>query len=119
MKNPVLMIVLISMTAAVVLHFGTASAMHDSNLDVNTWIARNNSTQLHTIDLNKGPISPPTAGATAPEETTGVTTQDPTPEPITPTSLDEDEDQASSSGAEDEDTLFEENESDGDGEEVE
>ena len=71
--------------------------MHDSNLDVNTWIARNNSTQLHTIDLNKGPISPPTAGATAPEETTGVTTQDPTPGPVTPTSLDEDEDQASSS----------------------
>jgi hypothetical protein len=118
MKNPVLMIVLISMTA-VVLHFGTASAMHDSNLDVNTWIARNNSTQLHTIDLNTGPISPPTAGATAPEETTGVTTQDPTPGPVTPTSLDEDEDQASSSGAEDEDTLFEEDESDGDGEEVE
>jgi hypothetical protein len=117
MKNPVLMIVLISMTA-VVLHFGTASAMHDSNLDVNTWIARNNSTQLHTIDLNEGPISPPTAGATAPEETTGVTTQDPTPGPATPTSLDEDEDQASS-GAEDEDTLFEEDESDGDGEEVE
>ena len=112
------MIVLISMTAAVVLHFGTASAMHDSTLDVNTWIASNNS-KLHTIDLNKGPISPPTAGATAPEETTGVTTQDPTPEPVTPTSLDEDEDQASSSGAEDEDTLFEEDESDGDGEEVE
>ena len=117
MKNPVF--VLISMTAAVGLHFGTASAMHDSTLDVNTWIASNNSTQLHTIDLNKGPISPPTAGATAPEETTGVTTQDPTPEPVTPTSLDEDEDQASSSVAEDEDTLFEEDESDGDGEEVE
>jgi hypothetical protein len=117
MKNPVL-IVLISMTAAAVLHFGTASAMHDSNLDVNTWIARNNSTQLYTIDLNKGSISPPTAGATAPEETTGVTTQDPAPGPVTPTSLDEDEDQASS-GAEDEDTLFEEDESDGDGEEVE
>jgi len=107
------------MTAAVGLHFGTASAMHDSTLDVNTWIASNNSTQLHTIDLNKGPISPPTAGATTPEETTGVTTQDPTPGPVTPTSLDEDEDQASSSGAEDEDTLFEEDESNGDGEEEE
>jgi len=118
MKNPVLMVVLISMTAAVGLHFGTASAMHDSTLDVNTWIASNNSTQLHTIDLNKGPISPPTAGATAPEETTGVTTLDPAPGPVTPTSPDEDEVQVSS-GAEDEDTLFEEDESNGDGEEVE
>jgi hypothetical protein len=117
MKNPVLMVVIISMTAAVGLHFGTASAMHDSTLDVNTWIASNNSTQLHTIDLNKGPISPPTAGATTPEETTGVATQDPTPGPITPTASD-DEDQTSS-GAEDEDTLFEEDESNGDGEEEE
>ena len=73
--------------------------------------------RLHTIDLNKGPISPPTAGATAPEETTGVTTLDPAPGPVTPTSPD-DEDQASS-GAEDGDTLFEEDESNGDGEEVE
>ena len=111
MKNPVF--VLISMTAAIGLHFGTASAMHDSTLDVNTWIASNN-IKLHTIDLNKGPISPPTAGATAPEETTGVTTLDPAPGPVTPTSPDEDEDQASS-GAEDEDTLFEEDESNGDG----
>jgi hypothetical protein len=29
-------------------------AMHDSNLDVNTWLASDNSTQLHTTDLNKG-----------------------------------------------------------------
>lgn len=33
-------------------------AMHDSTLDVNTWIASNNSTQLNTIDLNSGPVSP-------------------------------------------------------------
>ena len=32
-------------------------AMHDSTLDVNTWIASDNSTQLHTIDLNNGPVS--------------------------------------------------------------
>lgn len=32
-------------------------AMHDSNLDVNTWLSSDNSTQLHTIDLNKGPVS--------------------------------------------------------------
>jgi hypothetical protein len=34
-----------------------AFAMHDSTLGVNTWIASDNSTQLHTIDLNKGPVS--------------------------------------------------------------
>jgi hypothetical protein len=32
-------------------------AMHDSTLDVNTWIASDNSTQLHTIDLNNAPVS--------------------------------------------------------------
>jgi hypothetical protein len=32
-------------------------AMHDPTLDVNTWIASDNSTQLHTIDLNNGSIS--------------------------------------------------------------
>ena len=32
--------------------------MHDSNLDVNTWIASDNVTQLHTIDLNSGTVSP-------------------------------------------------------------
>ena len=67
--------------------------------------------------MNKGPISPPTAGATAREETTDVQHWT-IPGPVTPTSPDEDEDQASS-GAEDEDTLFEEDESNGDGEEVE
>jgi hypothetical protein len=32
-------------------------AMHNSTLDVNTWIASDNSTQLHTIDLNNCPVS--------------------------------------------------------------
>ena len=32
-------------------------AMNDSTLDVNTWIASDNSTQFHTIDLNNGPVS--------------------------------------------------------------
>ena len=79
--------------------------MHDSTLDVNTWIARNNTTQLHTIDLNNGPISPP--------DTAGASTPDPTPGPVTP--IDEDEEQASNDD-EDEDTLFEEDGSDGDDE---
>ncbi len=32
--------------------------MHNSTLDVNTWISNDNSTQLHVTDLNRGPISP-------------------------------------------------------------
>ena len=39
-------------------HHGTIFAMHDSTLDVNTWIASDNSTQLHTMDLNSGTMSP-------------------------------------------------------------
>ena len=37
-------------------------AMHDSTLDVNTWIASNNGTGLQTSDLNKGPVSPMVGG---------------------------------------------------------
>lgn len=48
---------------------GTIFAMHDSNLDVNTWIASDNSTQLHTMDLNSGTMSPSaTAGGEAEED---------------------------------------------------
>jgi hypothetical protein len=57
----------------------TTFAMHDSTLDVNTWIASDNSTsdwiasdnssQLHTTDLVRGPISPAvSAGASSTEE---------------------------------------------------
>jgi hypothetical protein len=42
------------MVATLGLHIGAVFAMHDSTLDVNTWIASDNTTQLHTIDLNKG-----------------------------------------------------------------
>ena len=45
------------MAAACGLHIGTVFAMHDSNLGVNTWLASDNSTQRHTIDLNNGPSS--------------------------------------------------------------
>lgn len=61
MTNSLLMVMVTFMTAVFGFHIGTAFAMHDSNLDVNTWLASDNSTQLHTIDLNKGPISPTTA----------------------------------------------------------
>ena len=39
----------------------TSFALHDSNLDVNTWIAQDNSTQGSTIDLNT-PINQTVSG---------------------------------------------------------
>jgi hypothetical protein len=39
----------------------TSLAMHDSTLGVNTWIAQDNTTQLHTINLN-GPVNQSAAG---------------------------------------------------------
>ena len=68
------------MAAAFGPHIGTAFAMHDSNLDVNTWIASDNSTQLHTIDLNKGTPSPSAAAGSAStsEETMDESTEEDT-----------------------------------------
>jgi hypothetical protein len=72
MKSPVLMVALMVMTLSGGLNFVSAFAMHDSTLDVNTWIASNNSTQLQTTDLNKGPVSPTTStAANTAQETTG------------------------------------------------
>lgn len=72
MKSPVLMVALMAMTLSGGLNFVSAFAMHDSTLDVNTWIASNNSTQLQTTDLNKGPVSPTTStAANTAQETTG------------------------------------------------
>ena len=60
------------MTLSGGLNIVSAFAMHDSTLDVNTWIASNNSTQLQTTDLNKGPVSPTTStAANTAQETTG------------------------------------------------
>ncbi len=71
-----LMLVVTFMTVVFSFHIGTAFAMHDSNLDVNTWLASDNSTQLHTIDLNNGSASTTAAtGASTPEETTDETTE--------------------------------------------
>jgi hypothetical protein len=85
MKSPVLMVALMVMTLSGGLNFVSAFAMHDSTLDVNTWIASNNSTELQTTDLNKGPVSPTTSTAATVEETPG-------PSIVTPTTPDEDGD---------------------------
>ena len=74
------------MTLSGGLNFVSAFAMHDSTLDVNTWIASNNSTQLQTTDLNKGPVSPTTSTAVnTAQEATG-------PSVVTSTTPDEEGD---------------------------
>jgi hypothetical protein len=57
MINPIFMVVAVLLTALIGHNVGTSFAMHDSNLDVNTWLASDNSTQLNTIDLNSGPTA--------------------------------------------------------------
>ena len=86
MKSPVLMVALMVMALSGGINFVSAFAMHDSTLDVNTWIASNNSTQLQTTDLNKGPVSPTTSTAANTAEET------PSPSVVTPTTPDEDGD---------------------------
>jgi hypothetical protein len=86
MKSPVLMVALMVMTLSGSLNFFSAFAMHDSTLDVNTWIASDNSTQLQTTDLNKGPVNPTTStAADTTQETTG-------PSVVTSTTPDEEGD---------------------------
>jgi hypothetical protein len=51
-------------------------AMHDSTLGVDTWIASDNSTQLHTIDLNKGPVDPTSATTEGVESEDGGVTDE-------------------------------------------
>jgi hypothetical protein len=95
MKSPVLLLALMVMMVFGGINLASVVAMHDSTLDVNTWIASDNSTQLHTTDLNRGPISPgvSTGSATA-EDTTGPST-------VTPTTPDADEEAAGENGDED------------------
>jgi hypothetical protein len=57
MINPIFMVVAVLLTALIGHHVGTSFAMHDLNLDVNTWLASDNSTELNTIDLNSGPMA--------------------------------------------------------------
>lgn len=89
MKSSVLLLALMVMMVFGGVNFISVVAMHDSTLDVNTWIASDNSTQLHTTDLNRGPISPAvSAGAATAEDATGPSTVTPT----TPDGAEEDAD---------------------------
>jgi hypothetical protein len=82
-----------------------AFALHDSNLDVNTWITQNG-TQAQTINLNQGPVSqPPTEGATVAEEGAAAEEEPSPPEPATEEEEEEDEEDE-----EDETTTPEEDE---------
>ena len=109
MKSPVLMVALMAMTLSGGLNFVSAFAMHDSTLDVNTWIASNNSTQLQTTDLNKGPVSPTTStAANTAQETTG-------PSVVTSTTPDEEGDDVGNE--EEEEEGDEDGDSDSDNEE--
>ena len=79
MKSSVLLLALMAMMVFGGVSFTSVVAMHDSTLDVNTWIASDNTTQLHTTDLNTGPISPAvSAGVATTEDTTGPSTVTPT-----------------------------------------
>ena len=90
MKSSVLLLALMVMMVFGGVNFISVVAMHDSTLDVNTWIASDNSTQLHTTDLNRGPISPAvSAGAATAEDATGPSTVTPT----TPEGAEEDADE--------------------------
>lgn len=89
MKSPVLLLALMVMMVFGGVNSISVVAIHDSTLDVNTWIASDNSTQLHTTDLNRGPISPAvSAGAATAEDATGPSTVTPT----TPDGAEEDAD---------------------------
>ena len=90
MKSSVLLLALMVMMVFGGVNFTSVVAMHDSTLEVNTWIASDNSTQLHTTDLNRGPISPAvSAGAATAEDATGPSTVTPT----TPDGAEEDADE--------------------------
>ena len=104
MKSSVLLLALMVMMVFGGVNFISVVAMHDSTLDVNTWIASDNSTQLHTTDLNRGPISPAvSAGAATAEDTTGPSTVTPTTPDGAEEDADEDEGEDEEEPDEDED----------------
>jgi hypothetical protein len=109
MKSSVLLLALMVMMVYGGVNFSSVVAMHDSTLDVNTWIASDNSTQLHTTDLNRGPISPAvSAGAATAEDTTGPSTVTPT----TPDGADEDTDGENGDEGEDEEESADDDDDD-------
>ncbi|MDQ3971875.1 MAG: hypothetical protein M3219_00390 [Thermoproteota archaeon] len=104
MKSSVLLLALMVMMVFGGVNFISVVAMHDSTLDVNTWIASDNSTQLHTTDLNRGPISPAvSAGAATAEDATGPSTVTPTTPDGAEEDADEDEGEDEEEPDEDED----------------
>ena len=104
MKSSVLLLALMVMMVFGGVNFISVVAMHDSTLDVNTWIASDNSTQLHTTDLNRGPISPAvSAGAATAEDANGPSTVTPTTPDGTEEDADEDEGEDEEEPDEDED----------------
>ena len=109
MKSSVLLLALMVMMVFGGVNFISVVAMHDSTMDVNTWIASDNSTQLHTTDLNRGPISPAvSAGAATAEDATGPSTVTPT----TPDGAEEDADSENGDEGEDEEESADEDEDD-------
>jgi len=109
MKNPLLLLAFMAMMVFGGINFSSVVAMHDSTLDVNTWIASDNSTQLQTTDLNRGPVNPAvSAGAPPVEDTTGPSTVTPT----TPDGADEDADSETEDEGDDEEESADDDEDD-------
>ena len=110
MKSSVLLLALMVMVVFGGVNFISVVAMHDSTLDVNTWIASDNSTQLHTTDLNRGPISPAvSAGAATAEDTTGPSTVTPT----APDGADEADDENGDEGGDEEESADDDDDDEG------
>lgn len=81
-------------------------AMHDSTLGVNTWIAQDNTTQLHTINLN-GPINQSAAG---PVESAPTAEEEPVADTEETEEEDEEEEPDEEIASDDEDQEDEEEE---------
>jgi hypothetical protein len=107
MKSPVLLFALMVMIAFGGISLTSVVAMHDSTLDVNTWIASDNSTQLQTTDLNRGLISPAvSAEAATTEDTSGPSTVTPT----APDGADEADDENGDEGEDEEESADDDDE---------
>jgi hypothetical protein len=74
----------------------TSFALHDSNLDVNTWIAQDNSTEVNTIDLNT-PINQTVSGGAAASPDAAAAVE---PEPTSTSDDEEDEEESASDDGE-------------------
>jgi hypothetical protein len=75
----------------------TSFALHDSNLDANTWIAQDNSTEVNTIDLST-PINQTVSGGAAASPDAAAAAE---PEPTsTPDDEGEDEEESASDDGE-------------------